>query len=99
MGAAGETEASAPFFLSLNGETGPDVISKGIPQGKKPAAARAARMLKECMERGITVHWDAQNDASRHPVQKSGFRIEAWYSVYRLPQEGFLRIPVLIKTE
>ncbi len=41
-------------------------------------------MLRECMEREITVHWDAQSDISLHLAQKSGFEIETDYSVYRL---------------
>jgi len=47
-------------------------------------------MLKDCMERGIIVYWDAQNDASRRLAQKFGFEIEAWYSVYWLPNKGGL---------
>ena len=48
-------------------------------------AACVARMLQDCMERGITVHWDAQNDISRHLAEKFGFEAETEYLVYRLP--------------
>lgn len=36
------------------------------------------------MERGITVHWDVQNDVSRHMAEKFGFEAEKEYSVYWL---------------
>ncbi len=80
----GEIVSAASSFLSLNGEIELDVSTRGSHRGKKLAAACIARMLKDCMERGITVHWDAQNDASRHLAQKFGFEIETEYSVYRL---------------
>jgi hypothetical protein len=42
-------------------------------------------MLEDCMKRGILVHWDAQNDVSRHLAEKFGFETETEYSVYWLP--------------
>lgn len=84
----GEIVAAASSFLSLNGEIELDVSTKESHRGKKLATACVARMLKDCMERGIMVHWDAQNDVSRHLAQKFGFEFEAWYSVYWLPHKG-----------
>ena len=81
----GEIVAAASSFLSLNGEVELDLSTKEAHRGKKLAAACAARMLRDCMKRGITVHWDAQNDVSRHLAEKFGFEIEKVYSVYRLP--------------
>ena len=52
------------------------------------AAACVARMLRDCMERRITVHWDAQNDVSRHLAEKFGFEAETEYSVYWLPKSS-----------
>ena len=83
-----EIVAAASSFLSLNGEIELDVSTKESHRGKKLATACIARMLRNCMERGILVHWDAQNDASRHLAQKFGFEPEGWYSVYWLPHEG-----------
>ena len=82
----GEIVAAASSFLSLNGEIELDVFTKESHRGKKLAAACAARMLRDCMERGIMVHWDAQNDISLHLAKKFGFEIEKEYSVYWLPQ-------------
>ena len=85
--ADGEIVAAASSFLSLNGEIELDVSTKESHRGKKLATACVARMLRDCMERGITVHWDAQNDASLNLAQKFGFEIETGYSVYWLPHE------------
>ena len=62
----GEIVAAASSFLSLSGEVEMDISTKETYRRKNLATACAARMLRDCMERGITVHWDAQNDVSRH---------------------------------
>lgn len=82
----GEIVAAASSFLSLNGEVEMDISTKETHRRKNLATACAARMLRDCMERGITVHWDAQNDVSRHLAEKFGFEIETAYSVYWLPR-------------
>ena len=81
-----EIVASASSFLSLNGEVELDVSTEEAHRGKKLAAACVSRMLQDCMQRGFAVHWDAQNDISRHLAQKFGFEIETEYSVYWLPE-------------
>ena len=80
----GEIVAAASSFLSLNGEVEMDISTKEAHRGKKLATACAARMLQDCTERGITVHWDAQNDVSLRLAEKFGFEIETAYSVYWL---------------
>ncbi len=79
-----EIVAAASSFLSLNGEVEMDISTKEMHRRKKLATACAAWMLRDCMERGITVHWDAQNDVSRHLAEKFGFEVETEYSVYWL---------------
>ncbi len=76
--------AAASSFVSLNGEVEMDVSTEESHRGKKLATACVARMLRDCMDRGITVHWDAQNDVSRHLAEKFGFALETEYSVYWL---------------
>lgn len=61
-----------------------DVSTKEAHRGKRLATACVARMLRDCARRRITVHWDAQNDVSRHLAEKFGFEIETAYSVYWL---------------
>ena len=77
----GEIVSAASSFLSLDEEIELDVFTKESHRGKNLAAACVARMLRDCMERGITVHWDAQNDISRHLAEKFGFEAETEYSV------------------
>lgn len=61
-----------------------DVSTTEAHRGKRLATACVARMLRDCARRRITVHWDAQNDVSRHLAEKFGFEIETAYSVYWL---------------
>jgi GNAT superfamily N-acetyltransferase len=82
-----EIVASASSFVSLKGEVELDVSTKESHQGKKLATACVAQMLQDCMERGITVHWDAQNDVSRYMAEKFGFEVETEYSVYWVLQK------------
>lgn len=77
----GEIVSAASSFLSLDGEIELDVFTKESHRGKNLAAACISRMLQDCMERGITVHWDAQNDVSRHLAERFGFEAETEYSV------------------
>ena len=77
----GEIVSAASSFLSLDGEIELDVFTKESHRGKKLAAACISRMLQDCMGRGITVHWDAQNDVSRHLAERFGFEAETEYSV------------------
>ena len=82
----GEIVAAASSFLSVKNEVELDVSTLENHRGKKLAAACVARMLQDCIERSITVHWDAQNDVSRHLAEKFGFKAEREYLVYWLPQ-------------
>lgn len=81
-----EIVAAASSFLSLDGEVEMDISTKEAYQRKNLATACAAWMLLDCMKRGFRVHWDAQNDISRHLAEKFGFEIETEYSVYWLPK-------------
>ncbi len=77
--------AAASYFLSMKNEIELDVSTQEDHRGKKLATACIARMLQDCMKRGITAHWDAQNEVSRHLAEKFGFEAEQEYSVYWLP--------------
>ena len=85
----GEIIASASSFLSLDGEVELDVFTAEVYRGLGLATACAAAMLRDCMARGITVHWDAQNAASRRLAEKLGFVTDREYPVYWVDtQEG-----------
>ena len=83
----GEIVSSVSSFLSLDGEAELDMYTMEEHRGKGLAGACAARMLQDCMERGITVHWDAQNETSRYLAEKFGFEPETVYSVYWQPEK------------
>ena len=82
FGRSGEIVSSASSFISLDREIEMDLFTAEAHRGKKLAAACAACMLRDCAERGITVHWDAQNEVSRHLAEKFGFKTESEYIVY-----------------
>ena len=82
----GEIVASASSFLSLDGEAELDVSTAEAYRDRGLATACVAWMLRDCMARGIAVHWDAQNDVSRHLAEKFGFEPEADYPVRLLPE-------------
>ena len=78
----GEIVASASSFLSLKGELELDVSTKENHRGLGLATACISKMLEQCMRKGFTVHWDAQNETSKHIAQKFGFEVEEEYCVY-----------------
>lgn len=44
--------------------------------------ACASAMLLDCKARGLDVHWDAQNPASRSLAEKMGYRLDCTYQAY-----------------
>ena len=83
----GEIVASASSFLSLDGEVELDVSTAEEYRGMGLATACAVAMLRDCAARGITVHWDAQNAASRRLAEKLGFAVDRVYPVYWVDAE------------
>ena len=81
----GRIVASASSFLSLNNEVELDVSTEEAHRRKGLATACVSLMLKDCAARGITVHWDAQNEMSRRLAEKFGFEYDYSYNVYFLP--------------
>ena len=77
--------ASASSFLTFNHEIELDISTEEAYRGKGLATACLNLMLRDCQERGIRVHWDAQNEISLHLAEKFGFTPEGCYSVYVLP--------------
>ena len=84
----GKIVSSASSFISLGNEVELDVSTAEDYRGKGLASACVSLMLNDCEKRGITVHWDAQNDASRHLAEKFGYETEFVYSVYFLPRKA-----------
>lgn len=82
-----EIVAAASSFLSLDGELELDVSTAEGCRGMRLASACVSLMLRDCAERGFTVHWDAQNDISLHLALKFGFDPETEYPVYWLSEK------------
>ncbi len=80
--------SSASSFLSYRGEVELDVSTDAAFRRRGLAAACVRQMLYDCQRRGITVHWDAQNEASRCLAEKFGFYIQKAYRVHILSTEG-----------
>lgn len=78
----GKIAASASSFLSMNGEIELDVSTKEEHRGLGLATSCISKMLEECMNKGLAVHWDAQNETSKHLAQKFGFEVGEEYRVY-----------------
>lgn len=58
---------------------------ENYPSYRQFAAEAAGAVVwreNECMVKGFTVHWDAQNEVSKHLAQKFAFEVEEEYSVY-----------------
>lgn len=81
----GKIVASASSFLSFEGEVELDVSTEEAYRGMGLASACVQMMLNDCENRGIIVHWDAQNEISWHMAEKFGFELETCYKVYWLP--------------
>ncbi len=78
--------SSASSFLSYRGEVELDVSTEAAFRRMGLATACVRQMLYDCQQRGITVHWDAQNQGSRHLAEKFGFQIQQTYCVYWIPK-------------
>ena len=78
----GKIVAAASSFLTHGKEVEMDISTDEGHRRKGLACACAAAMLKDCMERGITVHWDAQNEASRRLALRLGYEVGCEYDVF-----------------
>ena len=78
----GEIVASASSFITFSKETELDVFTLVPHRRHGLALACCAQMLLQCTRRGITMHWDAQNGASRALAEKLGFELETAYMAY-----------------
>lgn len=77
-----EIVASASSFLTLETEAELDISTSPEHRRKGLALHCASAMLRDCMARSITVHWDAQNETSLHLAEKFGFKLEQVYKVF-----------------
>ena len=84
----GMIAASASSVLSYANEVELDIFTEETHRRKGLALHCAAEMLKECARRGLTVHWHAQNEASRNMALKLGYETECEYTVFMWKKEA-----------
>ncbi len=77
-----EIVASASSYLSFRGHVEVDVSTQEAHRRKGLGLACAAMMLLDCVKRGITPHWDAQNPPSRGMAEKLGFQLQYEYVTF-----------------
>ena len=77
-----EIVASCSSFLTFSGEVELDISTKPGHRRRGLARACAAAMLRDCARRGLTVHWDAQNEASLRLARQLGFALDGAYDAY-----------------
>lgn len=80
----GEIVASASSFLTYENHVELDVSTAPDHRRKGLADHCVFQMLAECAEKGLTVHWDAQNQPSYRMALSHGFAFEEDYAVYVL---------------
>lgn len=74
--------SSASSFLSWGKQLELDVVTVKEHRRKGLAIACASAMLLDCRTRGLGVHWNAQNPASRSMAEKLGYRLDCTYQAY-----------------
>lgn len=80
----GEVAAVASSFLTFDDEIELDVFTAEAHRQKGLADHCVFNMLQECAQRGLTVHWDAQNTASADMALSHGFTVLQEYAAYEL---------------
>lgn len=61
-----------------------------VPQFQRRGLARAvaARLILDCLERGLEPHWDAANHASARLAESLGYALAGPYTAYEVEQRG-----------
>lgn len=80
----GKIVSSASSFLTFQDEVELDVSTDPGHRRSGLADHCVARMMSDCTVRGMTIHWDAQNEASMLMAVSHGFEIDQDYAVYLL---------------
>ncbi|WP_417299082.1 GNAT family N-acetyltransferase [Eisenbergiella porci] len=78
----GQIVSSASSFLSWENQLELDIVTAKEHRRKGLGIACASAMLLDCKARGLDVHWDAQNPASRSLAEKMGYRLDCTYRAY-----------------
>lgn len=77
----GEPVAGASSYIFYKGGIEIEIDTHIEHRRKGLAYACGARLILECLERGLYPSWDAQNEISLHLAQRLGYRFDHEYDV------------------
>lgn len=78
----GKIVSSASSFITFNNEIELDFSTLEGYRRKGLVTHCISKMLRDCEERALKVHWDAQTEVSRDIAFKFGFTLNQSYKVY-----------------
>ena len=80
----GEVLAGASSYSSYPGGIEIEIDTRKDQRRQGLARACGARLMLECLERGLFPSWDAANKTSAHLAETLGYRFREEYVVYEL---------------
>lgn len=85
----GQAVAAASGFLTFEDQLELDLCTE--PEHRKRGLADhcTAEVMRQCREKNLTIHWDAQNRISADLAKSHGFRTAAEYAVYCPAEDCF----------
>ena len=83
----GRTVAAASGFMTFGDQLEMDICTD--PEHRKQGLADhcTAAVMRQCREKNLTIHWDAQNPASVNLAKSHGFQPRTEYAVYCLRED------------
>ena len=78
----GKVVSASSSFLTFEDHVELDVFTDEEHRGKGLADHCVFEMIRQSVQKGLTVHWDAQNPMSSKMAIGHGFVPEAEYAVY-----------------
>ena len=84
---AGEVLAGASSYSSYPGGIEIEIDTRKDQRRQGLARACGARLMLECLERGLYPSWDAANKISVHLAETLGYRFREEYIVYQWEKE------------
>lgn len=80
----GEPVAGASSYASYNGGIEIEIDTREDERRKGLAYACGAKLILECLERGLYPSWDAQNKGSVALAEKLGYHFDHEYTAYEI---------------
>ncbi len=84
----GKVVAAASSFLTYNGHVELDISTDPEHQKRGLAGHCTAEVMRQCCQKKLTMHWDAQNPISASLAKSHGFKPLTEYAVYSLVRKA-----------